>query len=75
MGLLEVSFLLLGATSVGQYLYGWAVYAEKQLVLVSLEIYSRPQEPVCEILTVVVYTCGITLLLYIYIYITLLIVN
>lgn len=34
MGLLELSCLLLVVVCVGQYLYGWAVYIEKQIVLV-----------------------------------------
>ena len=35
MGLLELSILVLLIATVAHYLYGWAVYVEKQLVLVS----------------------------------------
>lgn len=37
MGFLEVSVILLGISSVGHYLYGWANYAEQKMVLVSGE--------------------------------------
>lgn len=36
MGLLELSVLLMVIGSVGQYLFGLAVYVEKKLVMVSL---------------------------------------
>jgi DnaJ family protein C protein 1 len=36
MGLVEMGVLLLIMASVGHYLYGWAVFAEKQIVLVIL---------------------------------------
>lgn len=34
MSLLELTVLLMVVIMIGQLLYGWAVYAEKQLVLV-----------------------------------------
>ena len=36
MGTLEFIALILTVLTVGQFLYGWAAYLEKQIVLVSL---------------------------------------
>ena len=35
MSVLELTILLLTIATIGQFLYGWAQYIEKQLVLVS----------------------------------------
>lgn len=36
MGMIELVILLITILTVGQYLYGWAAYIEKQIVLVSI---------------------------------------
>lgn len=41
MGLLELGLLLFLMMSVAHYLYGWAVFAEKQIVLVQFPHYTK----------------------------------
>ena len=40
MGLWELSILLLAVITIGQFLYGWAAYLEKQIVLVRMFVYT-----------------------------------
>lgn len=39
MGMVELFLLLFAIASVSHYLFGWAVYFEKQLVLVRMALY------------------------------------